>query len=93
MSKETPDAEFLTRAAFAEWKVTDVRISAVAYREDGAASVVLGWTAEGPDGKPAGFGELTLRRLDGWDIETETLGPDFAKKVLAFIVDNGKIIE
>lgn len=83
----------MTKAPSAEWTVKDVRISSVAYSEDGAASVVLGWTAEGPDGKPAGFGQLTLRRLDGWDIETETLGADFAKKVLAFIVDNGKVIE
>lgn len=83
----------MTVSMTADWKVTDVRISSVGFNELGAAHVTFGWVAADADDKPVGFGELTLRRFDGWDIEAETLGADFAKKVLAFIIDSGKVIE
>lgn len=80
-------------SAMADWRIHDVRIAGVSFTETGAASVSLGWVAVDADGKMAGSGELTIQRLDGWIIDAEARGPELAKKVLAYIVDNGKIIE
>lgn len=81
-----------------EWTVTGVHLSGVGAGNLGElgleGSVILAWTAALPTGEAAGFGELTLQFMEGkWQMQTETLGSEFAGKVLAFLAANATVVE
>lgn len=52
-----------------------------------AEGFVVGWQTQS-----AGFGELCFySNPDGWVIESETMGPEFCKAVLAKLIDSMEI--
>lgn len=73
-----------------DWEITDVDIDEAGPAHPNGLYFIIGWATKGH-----GFGELTFYKdKDGnIEVQTETLGKAFAKKVLCALVDKAKKTE
>jgi hypothetical protein len=82
-----------------DWVVDSVSLSQVfaSITDNEATGFVVDWAAHDGEGNRCGFGQLTLRyKLHGeegkFEIDTETLSREFARKVLVKMIDEAEII-